>query len=99
VWPDKRQGQEGYLCVEELELGGADLKVSRRLLALNGRTRELRGCNGRMEQRKGGDFFTLERPEGEGRGAGQLGQEGQGRWWAQDRPGQAVAIDGWRAYA
>jgi len=34
-----------------------------------------------MEQRKGGDFFTLERPEGEGRGAGQLGQEGQGRWW------------------
>jgi hypothetical protein len=52
-----------------------------------------------MEQRKGGDFFTLERPEGEGRGAGQLGQEGQGRWWAQDRPGQAVAIDGWRAYA
>ena len=98
MWPDKRQGQEGYLCVEELELGGADLKVSRRLLALNGRTRELRGCNGRMEQRKGGDFFTLERPEGEGRGAGQLGQEGQGRWWAQDRPGQAVAIDGWRAY-
>jgi hypothetical protein len=60
---------------------------------------ELRGCNGRMEQRKGGDFFTLERPEGEGRGAGQLGQEGQGRWWAQDRPGQAVAMDGWRAYA
>ena len=91
--PGKRQGQGGYLCVEELELGGADLKVSRRLLV------ELRGCNGRMEQRKGGDFFTLERPEGEGRGAGQLGQEGQGRWWAQDRPGQAVAIDGWRAYA
>jgi len=52
-----------------------------------------------MEQRKGGDFFTLERPEGEGRGAGQLGQEGQGRWWAQDRPGLAVATDGWRAYA
>ena len=85
MWPDKRQGQEGYLCVEELELGGADLKVSRRLLV------ELRGCNGRMEQRKGGDFFTLERPEGEGRGAGQLGQEGQGRWWAQDRPGQAAS--------
>jgi len=48
-----------------------------------------------MEQRKGGDFFTLERPEGEGRGAGQLGQEGQGRWWAQDRPGQAASRGNW----
>jgi len=26
------------------------------------------------------------RLEQEGRGAGQLGQEGQGRWWAQDWP-------------